>query len=56
MTPLTWLGVLVLSYAAYLWARYNCRKPYEFFLLGWITAGLFALSFVDHALKQCPPG
>ena len=55
MTPLTGLGVLLLSYAVYMWAKANCRAPYEFFYLGWITAGLIALSFVDYALKQCLP-
>ncbi len=53
MTSLTAVGIALISCAAYLWARSNCRAPYEFFLLGWVTAALLALSFVDYALKQC---
>ena len=56
MIPLTTIGIVLLSYAAYMWGKAHCRKPYEFFLLGWLTAGLVALSLVDHALKQCLPG
>ena len=53
MTPLAAVGVVLISYALYLLARSHCRAPYEFFLLGWATAGLLALGFVDHALKLC---